>query len=180
MKIIKKIIWVFLVLLLIPLILALFISKDYKVEKEIMINKPKNEVFSYIKLLKNQNNYSKWANMDAKMEKTYSGIDGTIGFVSAWKSKKEDVGVGEQEIIGITEGEKVDYELRFKEPFESVSKAYMVTEELSANKTKVTWGFLGHMNYPMNLLLLLMDFKKMIGDDLTIGLTNLKKVLEQP
>lgn len=56
----------------------------------------------------------------------------------------------------------------------------MVTEELSANKTKVTWGFLGHMNYPMNLLLLLMDFKKMIGDDLAIGLTNLKKVLEQP
>ena len=52
--------------------------------------------------------------MDPDMKKTYRGTDGTVGFVSAWDSEKDDVGKGEQEIIKITDGERIDYELRFQ------------------------------------------------------------------
>jgi hypothetical protein len=179
MKTLKKIVIVIAILIAIPLVIALFVKKDYTVEREITINKPKTEVFDYIKYLKNQDHYSKWATMDPAMIKTYRGTDGTVGFVAAWESKKDDVGTGEQEIKKITEGEKIDFELRFIKPFESTSLAYMSTEAISDNQTKVKWSFNGHMKYPMNFMMLFMDFDKMIGDDLQTGLNNLKIELEK-
>ena len=119
MRILKIILIVILIIIAIPLLTALFIKKDYAVEREITINKPKQEVFDYIKYLKNQDHYSKWAMMDPDMKKTYRGTDATVGFVSAWESDKKDVGTGEQEIKKITEGERLDFELRFIKPFES-------------------------------------------------------------
>ena len=55
MRIIKKVLIVLAVLIAILLIAALFISKDYAVERQITINKPKAEIFNYVKYLKNQN-----------------------------------------------------------------------------------------------------------------------------
>lgn len=178
MKILKTILITVGILIAIPLIVSLFVKKDYEVEREITINKPKEEVFDYVRFLKNQDNYSKWATMDPDMKKTYRGTDGTVGFVSAWESDNKDVGKGEQEIKKITEGERIDFELRFFEPFESTEPAYMTTKSVSENQTKVKWGFSGHMDYPMNIMMLYMDFEKMIGDDLDTGLKNLKSVLE--
>lgn len=179
MKILKKILIVIAIIIAIPLIIALFVEKDYAVEREITINKSKQEVFDYVKFLKNQDNFSKWATMDPNMKKTYRGTDGTVGFVSAWESDDENVGVGEQEIKKIIEGERIDFELRFIKPFEATEPAFMSTETVSENQTKVKWGFSGHMNYPMNIMMLFMDFEKMIGDDLQTGLSNLKTVLEK-
>lgn len=110
MKILKIVLIVVAVLIAVPLVTALFVKKDYGVEREITISKPKQQVFDYIKLLKNQDNFSKWAMMDPNTKKTYTGEDGTVGFVSAWES--EITGVGEQEIKKITDGERLDFELR--------------------------------------------------------------------
>lgn len=178
MKILKKILITLAILIAIPFIVALFVKKDYAVEREIVINTPKSEVFEYVKYLKNQDNYSKWATMDPEMKTSFRGTDGTEGFVSAWESQNKDVGKGEQEIIKITEGERIDYELRFIEPFESNDLAYMITEEISEHETKVKWGIKGAMKYPINLMLLVMDFDKMLGDDLEYGLDKLKRLLE--
>lgn len=178
MKLLKKVLVALAILIIIPLVIALFVTNDYAAQRSIVISRPNSEVFNYIKYLKNQNNYSKWASMDPKMKKTYRGTDGTIGFVSAWESQNDEVGTGEQEIKKITEGERVDYELRFIKPFEATEPAYMSTTPVSASQTKVTWGFSGHMKYPMNFMMLFMDIEKMIGDDLQIGLNNLKHVLE--
>lgn len=179
MKLLKKIFIGIALLIAIPLIIALFVKKDYSVEREVTINKSKNEVFDYIKLLKNQDHYSKWATLDPDMKKTYSGTDGTVGFVSAWDSDDKNVGKGEQEIIKIREGERIDFELRFYEPFEAVEPAYMVTESVSGDQTIVKWGFRGHMDYPMNIMFLFMDMEEMIGADLEMGLTKLKTLLEE-
>lgn len=179
MKIFKKILIAVGILIAIALITALFVKKDYAVEREITINKPKQEVFDYIKYLKNQDHYSKWAMMDPEMKKTYRGTDGTVGFVSTWESDNKEVGTGEQEIKKITEGEQIDFELRFFKPFEANEAAYMKTEAVSENQTLVKWGFNGHMDYPMNLFLLFMNFDKMIGGDLETGLSRLKIELEK-
>ena len=127
MKTLKKILITLGILIAIPLIAALFIKKDYAVEREIIINKPKQEIFDYIRFLKNQDNYSKWAMMDPSMKKTYTGTDGTVGFISAWDSNNKDVGKGEQEITKITEGFRIEFKLRFKLPFEAEDDAYMTT-----------------------------------------------------
>lgn len=113
------------------------------------------------------------------MKKSYKGTDGTVGFTARWESSKKDVGWGEQEIKKITEGERIDFELRFIKPFEAIEPAYMTTETINENQTKVVWGFSGHMNYPMNFMLLFMDMEEIIGGDLETGLRDLKAILEE-
>lgn len=178
MKILKIVLLTIISIIALLLIVALFAPKNYEVQRETIISAPKAEVFNYIKYLKNQDKYSKWATMDENMESTFSGIDGTVGFISAWKSENPDVGEGEQEITAITEGKKIEYELRFIAPFESKSPAFITTESTRENITKVVWGFSGNIDYPMNLMLLMMDFELMIGDDLQYGLDKLKGILE--
>ncbi|MEM7182754.1 MAG: SRPBCC family protein [Spirochaetota bacterium] len=174
-KVLATIAGILVILLLIPL----FLRSEYTVEREVIIGKPKEEVFTYIKSLKNQDNYSVWAKKDPNMKKEFQGTDGTVGFISSWNSKKEDVGVGEQEIKKIVEGERLELELRFKEPYEDTSQAYMSTETVGEAATKVKWGFVGKMPYPMNAMLLFMNLEEMIGKDFSQGLENLKQILEK-
>ncbi len=160
------------------LLAGLFIPKGMKATREIVINKPKNEVFNYIKYLKNQDNFSKWASMDANMSKSYRGTDAATGFVSAWEGNKK-VGKGEQEIIGIEEGKKVEYEIRFEKPFKSFAKSILSVEPAGNDATKVSWDFEGCMNYPMNVMKLFMNMEKNIGNDFSTGLSNLKAIMEK-
>lgn len=159
------------------LIAGLLISKDIKATREIVINKPAGEVFNYIKLLKNQQNYSKWATLDLNMKNEFRGTDGTPGFVNSWVGNKK-VGKGEQEILAVSDG-WLDTELRFEKPFKSIAKAKMTTEAISNTTTKVSWGFESKMNYPMNTMKLFMNMEKAVGNDFAIGLQNLKTVLEK-
>jgi len=178
MGILKNILIALGFIIAVPLLVAAFTSKDYSVEREITVNQSKDKVFNYIKSLKNQEKFSKWAEMDPHMERSYSGTDGTVGFIAAWVSDSADVGVGEQEIMAIKEGERIDLALRFKEPFEASDKAYMTTESVSADQTKVKWGFEGHMSYPSNIMLLFMDMEEMLGNDFSYGLEKLKANME--
>ena len=77
------------------------------------------------------------------------------------------------------DGERIDTKLRFKVPFESQNDAYMITEDMSNNQTKVKWGFKGAFPYPFNLMGLFMDMEKAVGGDLEVGLQNLKNLLEK-
>lgn len=176
MKILKIILGGIVGLIALALIVALFVKKEYAVEREIVINKPKQEVFDFIKLIKNQDLYSVWNRRYPNKTTDYKGTDGTVGFVYAWNDKES---VGEQEITKITDGERIDMALRFKVPFEADDKAYMTTEALADGKTKVKWGFNGAMKYPMNLMLLFFNMEDMLGKDLEKGLADLKVVLEK-
>jgi Polyketide cyclase / dehydrase and lipid transport len=179
MKILKRILLFIVALIAIALITALFVSKDMKASREIVINKPKAAVFDYVKYVKNQDNFSKWNKMDPGMKKAYTGTDGTVGFTYAWDSEKSDVGKGEQSITAITEGERLDCDLHFIKPFDSKAKIYLTTATVNDSTTKVTWAFESKMAYPFNLMRLFMDMDKAIGDDFSTGLTNLKAVLEK-
>jgi hypothetical protein len=132
-----------------------------------------------VKYLKNQKEYSKWASMDPAMKIDYKGIDATPGFIYSWEREKDEVGKGEQEIKAIKAGERLAYELRFKEPWESKASSHMITEDAGNNQTNVKWGFDGSMAYPMNVMRLFMDMEKMIGDDFSTGLDNLKAKMEK-
>jgi hypothetical protein len=173
-----KILIVILIIISIPLVLAIFTKKEYHIEKMVTINRPKKAVFDYIRMLKNQDNFSVWAMMDPQMKKHFYGTDGNPGFISGWESANKKVGKGEQEIRKVTDGERIDYEIRFIEPFAGIAQASMQTDSVSQDETRVTWQFDSRINYPMNLMLLFMNMDKMVGNDLAKGLVNLKQVLE--
>src|SRR5687767_8092005 len=46
------------------LIIGLFTRKEYDIEQEVVIEKPKEKVFDFVKLLKNQDHFNKWVMMD--------------------------------------------------------------------------------------------------------------------
>jgi hypothetical protein len=161
------------------LLIGLFSKKEYSAGREIIINKPKAAVFDYLKLLRNQNKWSVWGSLDPDMRMIYSGKDGTKGFISAWESDNKNVGKGEQEILKIVDGERLDYEMRFLKPFKSTSWAHITLTAINENQTKVFWGFNGKMNFPANLMLVFMNMEKMIGKDFEKGLLKLKTILEK-
>ncbi|MCX6210548.1 MAG: SRPBCC family protein [Bacteroidetes bacterium] len=177
MHIIKYTLLGILALVILILIIALFMSKDMNVSKQVTINKPLAEVFNYVKYLKHQDEYSKWGTMDSNMKKTYTGTDGTVGFISAWEGNKE-VGAGEQEILKIDDGKRIDYALRFIKPFKSNADAFMIFEDAGNNQTKVSWGFKSQMAYPMNAICLFINMEEKVGADFQLGLDKLKKKLE--
>lgn len=179
MKKIRKLLLGIFGLVCILLITALFVKKEFVIEREIVINKPAVEVYDYIKYLKNQDKYSKWFMMDPKMKRMFKGNDGAIGFISSWKSEKSNVGSGEQEITNLIPAKRIETKIRFKTPFESEANSYMATDSSTNNQTIVKWGFKSSMPYPFNLLGLIMNMENEVGADLETGLNNLKKLLEK-
>jgi len=112
------------------------------------------------------------------MEKKFTGTDGEVGALSYWNGNK-DVGEGEQEIIRIVDGERIESELRFLKPWKSTSNCYTQVDDAGSGKTKVTWGFSGKNKFPMSIVMLFMSMDKMVGKDFEAGLKNLKTVLEK-
>ena len=135
------------------LLVGLFSRKSYAMKRDVIINKPKSEVFNYIRHIKNQDHFNKWVMMDLNMKKSYRGTDGTVGFVYAWDGNKK-AGKGEQEIKNIIEGERLDLEVRFERPFVNTAKTPF-TIEAAPGGTKVIWAMSSSMKYPMNIMLLL-------------------------
>lgn len=178
MSVLITILIVIVSLIALLLIIALFVKKEYIVQRDIVINKPKQEVFNYIRYLKNQDYFNKWTMTDPNMKKTYRGTDGTVGFVYGWNGNKQ-AGEGEQEITGIKEGERLDVEIRFVRPFAAVGHTPFVTETVNGNQTKLTWTMDSAMKYPMNIMLAFMSMDKLLGKDLEASLGMLKDILEK-
>ncbi len=159
------------------LIIALIVKKDFTLEKQVVINRPKDEVFNYLKLIRNQEHYSVWVMKDPNIKIIYTGTDGMVGFTSSWVSDDKNVGIGEQEIIKMADGESMEVEIRFKKPFEATNYARTTVTALDPNQTKVTNLFYGKSKFPMNIMNLFMD--KLVGKDMQQNLQNMKHNLEK-
>lgn len=160
------------------IVLAIIAPREFHLERQIVINKPKAVVFNDLKFLKNHEKWNPWARRDPKIVQTYSGTDGTVGSTVAWKGNSE-VGVGEEEIKNLKDGERIDLELRFKEPFEGTSTAYLLTEAVDEKSTKVRWGMDGKSPFPANMFCFIMNMGGMMEASFDEGLALLKSNLEK-
>ncbi len=157
------------------LIAALFMKKEHYVKREIVIQAPVQKVFDFLKLLKNQEKFNKWAKADSNRNWEFKGVDGTVGFIISWNGNK-DVGEGEKEIIKIIEGKRIETQIRFVRPMSTTANVIMETEFLSENQTKVFLINTGTLKYPMNVLIPLAE--RMFPKDMDSSLSALKHILE--
>lgn len=169
---------ILLALIALPLIVALFVRKKYALQRTITINRPCAVLYDYVSHVRNQEAFNKWMMADPHARKTYRGTDGTVGFVYAWDSDVKQVGQGEQEIKDLVADARVALEVRFIKPFEGKADSTITFQSISPDQTTVTWAFQSGMKYPMNIMLLFIDFEKILGKDLEITLQNLKDVQE--
>ena len=158
------------------LIMALFMKKEHYVKREIIINAPRQKVFDYIKLLKNQDEFNTGAMEDPDRKKEFKGTDGTVGYIYSWSGNKS-AGEGQKEIKNIVEGKRIETEIRFVKPMTAVGYALMDTESLSDNQTKVSWSNAGTLKYPLNILVPMVE--KHGVRDIDGSLATLKNILEK-
>ncbi|WP_299249786.1 SRPBCC family protein [uncultured Cytophaga sp.] len=173
LKVITVIVGVFVALFL---LVAAIMPSTYTVSVSTVINKPQKEVYDFVKSLKNQEYYSVWVMKDSNLVMTYTGVDGTLGFVAHWSSSNDQVGEGEQKITKV-DGERVEVDIRFERPFEGEQKAATIVKDIGENKTKVISEFYGHDSYPWNALSFV--GKSIIKDAQTQNMVNLKVILER-
>lgn len=157
------------------LIIALFLKNEHYVKREIVINAPRQKVFDFLKLLKNQDKFNKWAKADPDRKWEYKGTDGTVGFIISWVGNK-NAGEGEKEIINIVEGKRIETQIRFVRPMKAISDVIMETESLLDNQTKVNLINSGTLKYPMNIFIPLVE--KNFPKDMDSSLATLKIILE--
>ncbi|MEO5562562.1 MAG: SRPBCC family protein [Chitinophagaceae bacterium] len=176
MNIIIIILLVFAGIIALLLIIAFFIKKDHYVKREIIINAPRQKVFDYLKLLKNQDEFNKHAMAGPDRKREFKGTDGTAGYIYAWSGNK-NAGVGEKEIKNINEGKRIETEIRFVKPMRAIASVIMETESLSDNQTKVYWSNAGILKYPVNIFIPMME--KSVAKDMDSSLSTLKNILEK-
>jgi hypothetical protein len=171
---------IIIVLIALAIIIAgAYMKKEYFVVREIVINKPKQEVYNYIKFLRNQNAYSYYNRKDPDTVKTYSGTDAEVGFTYSWSSKVNSIGTGTQTITKLVEGEELVCDIQFTKPLPLKSVASIALTEISENQTKVTWTFSSVYDFPLNIIIYFANLEKLIGTDIASSLVTLKENLEQ-
>jgi len=175
MNIILTILLVLAGIIALLLIIGLFMKKEHFMRREIIISAPRQKVFDYIKLLKNQDSFNKNAMAGADRKREFKGTDGTVGYIYAWSGNK-DVGIGEKEIKSIIEGKRIEAEIRFVKPMKVSATIIMETESLSDTQTKVYWSNGGKLKYPLNILIPMME--KSVAKDMDTSLSTLKNILE--
>lgn len=158
------------------LIIPLFMGKTHHVQREIIINAPSQKVFDYLKLVKNHEKFNKWAKAGQGRKEEMTGTDGTVGFIYAWSGNKS-AGQGEKEIKNIIDGKRIGMEIRFVKPFTAIADFQMTTESLSDNQTKVTWSNTSSLNYPLNIMVPMVE--KSLAKDMDESLNTLKGILEK-
>lgn len=175
MNILLAILLILVALIALLLILALFLRKRHYVRREITINAPNQKVFNFLRLLKNQDKFNKWAKADPDRNEAFKGTDGTVGFVYSWSGNKS-AGKGEKEIVAIEEGKRIETEIRFTKPMPVAASVIMETEALSDRQTKVSLINTGKLNWPLNIMIPMAE--KNFAKDMDSSLTTLKNLLE--
>jgi uncharacterized protein YndB with AHSA1/START domain len=158
------------------LIIALFMKKEHYVNREIIINAPRQKVFDFLKLLKNQEQFNKWAKTDKDRKEETKGTDGTVGFIYSWSGNKS-AGQGEKEIISIVEGKRIETEIRFIKPMRVTARVIMETASLSDQQTRVNLTNTGVLKYPLNIMIPMAE--KNFAKDMDSSLATLKNILEK-
>lgn len=174
MKILLKILGGLAVLILLLVVVAFFLPRQYQVRRSVVINARPDTVLAQVADLRAWKNWSAWHERDPRMKLAYSTQPTGVGAWASWESKTE--GNGKMTVTGLAPA-AVRYHLEFPDNgFQSDGGMDLTAEGAG---TRVTWfdgGDLG-MN-PLNRWFgLFLD--KLIGQDFARGLANLKKVVEK-
>jgi len=178
MKFLKILGIIILILVVVLVILGLVAPKKYSVERTVLIDAPRELVFSKVKYWKNFQSWSPWAEKDPTMKITIEGIDGQKGSMYKWVGDPKETGEGEMTNTGVKENEEIAYHLHFIKPWESQSDGYVRVSGVS-DGTQATWGFYGETPFPWNIFMLFMSMEKMMSKDFDRGLELLKNICEK-
>jgi uncharacterized protein YndB with AHSA1/START domain len=173
----KKIIVGLAVLIALFVVIVAMQPSDFRVEKSATIAAPPAEVFAQVNDLHKWDAWSPWAKLDPDAKVAFEGPEPGQGAAMAW-SGNDKVGEGKMTIVESRPDDLVKLKVDFVKPFEGTSNSEFGFKP-EADKTAVTWAMSAHHSFLEKAMCLVMNGKKMIGDDMEKGLAQMKAVVEQ-
>jgi hypothetical protein len=150
---------------------------EFSVERTTAIAAPAGAVFEQVDNLRKWDAWSPWAKLDPAAKVTFEGPDAGQGAAMGW-SGSEKIGEGKMTIVESKPGEAIKIKVDILKPYQgSIDSEFGFKP--NGDKTDVTWTMSGHQNFVQKAFCLLMNGKKMMGEDLEKGLAQLKAVAEQ-
>lgn len=154
--------------------------KDYNINRTVLINAPKAEVYAYIRQLKKQDQWMPWFKDKPGIVLKFKGEDGKPGASSYWKGRNR-IGEGEgiQRIIKIRDGKVVEFQILLLKPYKTLSMSYAGVKEVNPERSRIVWGFRGGHRFPATVVMLFYGLDRAVGREIEDGLSNLKAILEK-
>ncbi len=174
MKVLLKILGGLGALVLLLVVVAFFLPREYRVERSAVIKAKPEAVHAQLADMRAWKAWGVWFERDPNIKNTYSDQQSVIGAWSAWESKTE--GNGKSTLTEITPA-RIVYSLEFPDMGMTSTGVFELTPQ--ADGVKVVWSDAGDlgMNPLSRWFGLFLD--KMIGPDFEAGLAKLKRNLEK-
>lgn len=174
MKILLKILGGLAVLVLLLVLAAYLLPRQYRVERTLVIKAKPEAVLAQVVNLRAWKNWGAWQERDPQMKLSYSEQATGIGSWSAWESKSE--GNGRMTIMEQAPA-KITYHLEF--PDFGMQSTGIIELQPADTGVRVVWSDTGDLGMnPLNRWFgLFLD--RMIGPDFERGLANMKKLAEK-
>lgn len=179
MSLVKKLVGGLLGVIVAAIALGFVLPSGVHVEREAVIDAQPETVFQYVSDFDRWEAWSPWAQKDPDAAMTVTGSG--LGQTMVWHSENPEVGAGSQEIIELSDPDKVKTHLEFGDRGRADATFQLVPEN---GKTHVFWSLDTDMRdgvpvlqQPLSTYMgFLMD--SMVGKDYEAGLANLKSVVE--
>ena len=149
---------------------------EFHVERSTAISAPQEGVFTQVNDFKKWESWSPWAKLDPQAKVAFEGPPSGEGTVMTW-SGNDNVGEGKMTLIESRPDDLVRIKVDFVKPFEG-SSASQFTFKPDGDRTAVTWSMDARHNFLEKAFCLIMNGKKMVGDDMEKGLAQMKSVAE--
>ena len=149
----------------------------FEVQRSVSIKAPPEKIFPLINDLRAFNRWSPYETKDPDMKRTYSGAERGLGAIYEWNGNK-NVGAGRIAIAKSSPSSNVTLELDMFSPIEAHNLVEF-TLVPQGESTKVTWAMQGKVPYIAKIVHVFLNMDRMVGDDFSAGLANLKSIAEK-
>ena len=149
---------------------------QFRYERDGLILATPEKIFPYLSQFKLGDQWSPYEKIDPAMKKTFSGVDGHVGAIMEFEGNKE-AGSGKLEMLHILPNELVEIRLTMLKPFFAEN---LVRYKLNAEPggTRFIWTMSGNNGFIGKLISVIIDCDKMIAGQFSVGITNLKTLIE--
>ena len=172
----KKILIALAVLIVGFVVVVALQPSDFRVERSATVAAPQADIFAQVNDLHKWDAWSPWAKLDPDAKISFEGPESGQGAAMTW-SGNDKVGEGKMTVVESQPNDAVKLKVDFVKPFEGSSNSDF-TFKPAGDGTAVTWAMSDHHNFLEKAMCLVMNGKKMIGDDMEKGLAKLKSVAE--
>ena len=175
MIILRRLLFVILLLPVLLVLVSLFLPSRYRVERSLAMKARPETIFALINTPRSWPEWTVWTVARFRdMKVSFSGPDAGVGAAYAWEGKSSGNGLLKITSSDSTNG--IAYDLEFERRYFAKGS---ISLQPSADSVRVTWVNTGELGWnPVSRFFGVFFVDKRMGPDLEVGLWNLKRKVE--